>query len=160
MVNGIYVIDSHCHIYPEKIAERAAQGTSAFYLCMVGVLQATVAIVHEKRNTPVKTLESMLFLVLYTGCGLYGIVSAEGFVWALNLHNAIELIPIVGALMLMLSVFSKGEQRTRAFLFLNGACWAVYSAITGAAVFFTAVATMISTAIALLKYRREQKVSE
>ena len=31
MVNGIYVIDAHCHIYPEKIAARAAQGTSAFY---------------------------------------------------------------------------------------------------------------------------------
>lgn len=31
MVNGIYVIDSHCHIYPEKIAARAAEGTSVFY---------------------------------------------------------------------------------------------------------------------------------
>ena len=29
--NKYYVIDSHCHIYPEKIAERAVKGTDDFY---------------------------------------------------------------------------------------------------------------------------------
>ena len=31
MVKGYYVIDAHCHIYPEKIAERAVGGTDKFY---------------------------------------------------------------------------------------------------------------------------------
>ena len=31
MKNGYYVIDSHCHIYPEKIAARAIAGTDNFY---------------------------------------------------------------------------------------------------------------------------------
>ena len=31
MVKDFFVIDSHCHIYPEKIAERAVAGTSNFY---------------------------------------------------------------------------------------------------------------------------------
>lgn len=31
MVNGIYVIDSHCHIYPEKIVDKAVAGTDNFY---------------------------------------------------------------------------------------------------------------------------------
>lgn len=32
MVNGkYYVIDAHCHIYPEKIAQKAAQSTGDFY---------------------------------------------------------------------------------------------------------------------------------
>ena len=31
MVKDFFVIDSHCHIYPEKIAERAVEGTSTFY---------------------------------------------------------------------------------------------------------------------------------
>ena len=32
MVNGkFFVIDSHCHIYPHKIAERAVHGTDTFY---------------------------------------------------------------------------------------------------------------------------------
>ncbi len=31
MYKGFYVIDAHCHIYPEKIAQRAVAGTDAFY---------------------------------------------------------------------------------------------------------------------------------
>ena len=31
MINGYYVIDSHCHIYPEKIASKAVAGTDKFY---------------------------------------------------------------------------------------------------------------------------------
>ena len=31
MRNGFHIIDSHCHIYPEKIAERAIAGTDSFY---------------------------------------------------------------------------------------------------------------------------------
>lgn len=31
MVNGIYTIDAHCHIYPEKIAAKAVNGTDDFY---------------------------------------------------------------------------------------------------------------------------------
>ena len=31
MVNGIYTIDAHCHIYPEKIAAKAVNGTDNFY---------------------------------------------------------------------------------------------------------------------------------
>ena len=31
MINGKYVIDAHCHIYPEKIASRAVLGTDNFY---------------------------------------------------------------------------------------------------------------------------------
>ena len=29
--NKYYVIDSHCHIYPDKIAERASNATGVFY---------------------------------------------------------------------------------------------------------------------------------
>jgi predicted TIM-barrel fold metal-dependent hydrolase len=31
MINNIFTIDAHCHIYPEKIASRAVAGTDAFY---------------------------------------------------------------------------------------------------------------------------------
>lgn len=31
MVDNFYVIDAHCHIYPEKIAEKAVAGTDNFY---------------------------------------------------------------------------------------------------------------------------------
>ncbi len=31
MINNIFTIDSHCHIYPEKIASKAVAGTDNFY---------------------------------------------------------------------------------------------------------------------------------
>ena len=31
MINNIYTIDAHCHIYPEKIAAKAVAGTDNFY---------------------------------------------------------------------------------------------------------------------------------
>lgn len=31
MINNIYAIDAHCHIYPEKIASKAVAGTDNFY---------------------------------------------------------------------------------------------------------------------------------
>ena len=31
MKNGYFVIDTHCHIYPEKIAAKAVAGTDKFY---------------------------------------------------------------------------------------------------------------------------------
>lgn len=132
------------------------QTGSAVWLCIVAILQSAVSIGHERRKTGVSTAENILFFFLYMGCGVYGMLSAPGFVWAVNRQNLLELLPIVGALMLMFSVFAKGEQKTRLFLFFNGATWAVYTAVIGATVFFSTVAAMLSTAIALWKYRTKK----
>lgn len=43
MVNGTFVIDAHCHIYPEKIAVRAVAGTDAFYGTKARCSQGTVS---------------------------------------------------------------------------------------------------------------------
>ena len=130
------------------------QAGSAVFLCLVAIVQSLVSLWHERRKTAVSSLETILFFVLYVGFGFYGMIFSEGFLWAINLHNLLELLPIIGAVMLMLSVFARGEQRTRIFLFLNGAVWAVYTAAIGATAFFSSTASMISSAIALWKYRR------
>ncbi len=131
------------------------QTGSAVSLCLLSIVQSLVSIWHERRKTGVSVQETVLFLFLYLGFGFYGMISSDGFVWAINRHNLLELLPIVGALMLMLSVFAKGEQRTRWFLLLNGASWVVYTAIIGATTFFTSAASMLSTIIALWKHRAD-----
>lgn len=131
------------------------QTGSATLLCLVAVAQSLCAIWHERQGTVVSPWESILFAVLYLGFGFYGLLSREGFVWAVNRQNLLELLPVIGAWMLMLSVFAKNEQKTRWFLLLNAASWAVYAAAVGAAVFFTTIVSMCSTAIALWKYRKK-----
>ena len=131
------------------------QSGSAVYLCLIAVVQAFVSMWHEKKQAAVLVWESVLFFVLYAGFGLYGIVSSDGFMWANTMHNLLELLPVIGAVMLMFSVFARGEQKTRFFLLLNGAAWLVYTAAIRSTVFFTCVAAIVSAITALWKYRKK-----
>ena len=130
------------------------QTGSAVYLCLIAIVQTLVSMWHEKKQTAVMTWETILFFILYAGFGFYGMISSDGFVWSITIHNLLQLLPIIGAVMLMFSVFAKGEQKTRFFLLLNGAAWLVYTAAIGSTVFFTSVASIISTITALWKYRK------
>ena len=130
------------------------QTGSAVYLCLIAIVQALVSMWHEKKQTAVFLWETIFFFILYAGFGFYGMISSDGFVWAITMHNILELLPIIGAVMLMFSVFAKGEQKTRFFLLLNGAAWLVYTAAIGSTVFFTSVASIISTITALWKYHK------
>ena len=130
---------------------------SASYVCMVAILQSALSIRHERRQEMAPKYEKLIFLLLYLGFGLAGVVLADGFVWELSWKNALELLPVLGALMLMFSVFAKGEQRTRVFLLFNGGLWVIYNAINGATTIFTNIVTLCSTSHALWKYREKKK---
>jgi len=126
---------------------------SAIFLCMVAIVQSFVSIWHERKKTAVSSFEAALFFVLYVGLGFYGLISSDGFTWAVTAHNLTELLPIIGALMLMFSVFARGEQRTRMFLLANAAAWIIYNILVGATSVFSSSASFISTSIALWKNR-------
>ena len=128
---------------------------SAAFLCMVAIVQSIVSMVHDSKGAPISLVEKILFLALYVGFGFFGIVTAPGFVPEINTTNLLELMPIVGALMLMFSVFSKSEQTMRKFLLVNATIWTIYTAIVGSTAFFTDLVCMISTASALIKYRKK-----
>ena len=130
------------------------QAGSAVYLCLIAIVQSLVSMWHEKKRSVVSTWETLLFFALYVGFGFYGMVSSDDFVWAVTAHNLLELLPILGAVMLMFSVFARGEQKTRFFLLLNGAAWLIYTAAIGSTVFFTSIASIVSTITALWKYRK------
>lgn len=128
---------------------------SAAFLCMVAIVQSIVSMRHDVKGTPVSLPEKILFLVLYVGFGFFGMVAAPGFVCAVNYENLLELMPIVGALMLMFSVFAKDEQTLRKFLLANATIWTAYTALVGSTAFFADFIAMCSTATALFKYRQK-----
>lgn len=128
---------------------------SSVLLCLVAVVQAFVSYLHVRKETAITKLENLIFGLLYIGAGFYGMVTTPGFRWEISWANGLELLPIIGALMLMLSVFARSEQRTRLFLFCNGAVWLVYTAVIGATAFFTALIAMVSSGIAMWKYRKK-----
>lgn len=127
---------------------------SIVYLCAVSIVQSGIMVLHIKRDTQVSKLELILFTIIYVGMGIWGIITAEGFAWELSSQNLLEIIPIVGAMMFMLSVFARGEQRTRAFLMLNGISMMIYTGLVGATTFFGCTASTISSMIALWRYHK------
>ena len=126
---------------------------SAALLCGVAVVQSIVSLVHYFRDTPITKGENVLFFVLYVGLGFVGMFTAPGFVFGINRQNLIELMPIIGAVLMMLSVFAKGEQTTRKFLLSNALVWMVYTGIIGSTTFFAQVGAVIADCLALYKYR-------
>lgn len=115
---------------------------SGVLVCVVGVLQALVALAHLTRETPVTRAENILFLVLYLGCGLLGV------------RTAVDLLPTVGAVFNMLATFQTSEQRTRALLFVNAAFFALYYALIGSTALLSVLCTMGSTALGMWRYRK------
>ena len=75
----------------------------------------------------------------------------------INRHNLIELLPIIGAVLMMFSVFARGEQTTRKFLLSNALVWTVYTAIIGSTTFFAQAAAVVADCLALYKYRGTEK---
>ena len=107
MVNGTFVIDAHCHIYPEKIAARAVAGTDAFYGTTARCPQGTVAelldvgaragtdhfIVQSVATTPKQVRSINEFIaasVAQSGGTLTGLFSTGGPPIVLYLTNATD----------------------------------------------------------------------
>ena len=115
---------------------------SAIFLYFVAILQSIVSMIHTNRGTKPRPWEQMLFCSLYVGLGIFGIVTAPGFVPEVNAANLLEVLPILGSAMLTFSIFAPNEQTTRIFLLIN----------TG---FFAEIITTIATACSLWKYRKK-----
>jgi len=128
---------------------------SAIFLYFVAIVQSVVSMGHTMKETRVSRWEQMLFCCLYVGLGIFGIVTAPGFVPEPNAANLLELLPIFGSAMLTFSIFASSEQTTRIFLLINTSIWSVYTAIVGSTGFFAEIITTVATAYALWKYRKK-----
>ena len=74
-------------------------------------------------------------------------------------RNMLELLPIIGAVLNMITVFVRDEQRTRKFLLSNALVWCVYTAVIMSTTFFAEFLAAVSTCIALYKYRQRKTAS-
>lgn len=121
---------------------------SGVIVCLVAVLQLLVSIWHEFKETQSGTVEKIIFLILYLGGGIIGIKAP------------IDLLSTFAALFYMLAVFQKKEQHIRMFLLVNLSTWTVYHTIIGSTAVFAQIAGIISSLIALYRYRNQSKAKE
>ena len=128
---------------------------SAICLYFVAIVQSIVSMWHTVKETGVRAWEQVLFCGLYVGLGIFGIVTAPGFLPEVNLDNLMEILPIIGSAMLTFSIFARSEQKTRIFLLVNAVLWSVYTAYVGSTAFFAEVFTAVTTVISLYRYRKK-----
>lgn len=133
---------------------------SGIFLFAVAVVQAIVNLIHTLREEPPKKWEYVLFFCLYVGLGLYGLVTAPGFVPGINSKNLLEMLPIVGAVFSMLFVSTREENKARKFLMCCNLCWATYHGIIGSTAILGAIFSGISCMIAILRERKQKKAEQ
>lgn len=118
---------------------------SGVIVCCVAVLQLFVSLWHETKNTESGMAEKIIFMALYVIGGLIGV------------KQPVDLLSTVAAFFYMLAVFQKKEQNIRLMLLANLSIWTVYHAILGSTAVFAQVAGLISSLIALYRYRNTEK---
>lgn len=122
----------------------SGKADSGVIICAVAVLQILMAIWHDKKGTDAKIPEMILFLVLYVGGGLLGYKSP------------VDILSIAAAVLYMVAMFQKKEQNIRFFLLGNMTCWTVYHIILGSTAVFAQIAGIISSLVALFRYRKNK----
>ena len=121
---------------------------SGVTVCCVAILQLLLSLWHEFRKTEPSLAEKIIFLFLYVVGG------------AMGYHVPLDLLSITAAVFYMLAVFQKKEQNIRIMLLVNLSLWTIYYTIIGSTAVFAQIAGIISSLIALFRYRNAGKEKE
>ena len=117
---------------------------SGVIICLVAVFQIIFSLWHEKKGTEIPLVEKIIFLVLYVAGGVLGF------------EKPLDILSIIAAVLYMLAMVQKKEQHIRLFLLGNMATWTVYHTILGSTAVFAQLAGIISSLIALYRYRKSK----
>lgn len=115
---------------------------SAIIVNLLAIVQTLLSLWHVQKDKPVTVAENIIFLIGYIICGSFGF------------HRALDVLPILGAIFNMLSVFQRDEQKTRILILLNASTFFIYYIVVGSTNMFAELLAVITTVIAMVKYRK------
>jgi len=117
--------------------------STAIIVNLVSLVQVLISYYHVQKQTAVTKAENIIFLLLYVGMGFIGF------------HRALDLLPIIASVFNMLAVFQKDEQKTRYLVLFNASIFCTYYIIIGSTSLLAELMAVITTVIALVKYRKK-----
>ena len=116
---------------------------TAMIVNVVSLVQVLISYWHVKKETPVTIAENIVFLLLYVGMGFIGF------------QRALDFLPIIASVFNMLAVFQKDEQKTRYLVLCNASIFCSYYIIIGSTSLLAELMAVVTTLIALIKYRKK-----
>ena len=116
---------------------------TAMIVNVVSLVQVLISYYHVQKEMPVTTAENIIFLLLYVGMGFVGF------------QRALDFLPIIASVFNMLAVFQKDEQKTRYLVLCNASIFCAYYIIIGSTSLLAELLAVITTVIALVKYRKK-----
>lgn len=116
---------------------------TAMIVNLVSLVQVLISYRHVQKGTPVTKTENLIFLALYVGMGFIGF------------NRALDFLPIIASVFNMLAVFQKDEQKTRYLVLCNASIFCTYYIIIGSTSLLAELMAVITTVVALIKYRQK-----
>jgi len=113
---------------------------SAVCMNFVAIIQISLSLWHIVKEKPVTKTENIIFMIIFIGFGLIGY------------KQIMDIMPLIGAVFFVLSVFARSEQKTRIFAIANGAVYMVYFGILGSTSAFAQVLSIIMNSVGLYAY--------
>lgn len=115
---------------------------TAMIVNVVSLVQVLISYWHVKKGTAVSKVENIVFLLLYVGMGFIGF------------NRALDFLPIIASVFNMLAVFQQDEQKTRYLVLCNASIFCTYYIVLGSTSMLAELLAVITTVIALIKYRK------
>ncbi len=119
--------------------------STAMIVNAVSLAQVLLSYYHIQKGLPIHKAENYIFLALYVGLGFVGF------------HRILDFLPIIASVFNMLAVFQRDEQKTRWLVLFNAAIFCIYYIILGSTSLLAELLAVITTVIALIRYRKASK---
>ena len=129
---------------------------SGIFMFLIAAVQGAFNLLRTLKNAKPHPAENVIFLLLYLGLGVYGLVTAPGFVPAVNGQNLLELLPIIGAVLSMCFLTTRDEKKARAFYIVCCSVWVVYYAFILSTAIFGSLLSVITGILAAIRDRKEK----
>jgi len=117
--------------------------STAMIVNLVSLVQVLLSYWHVQKGKPVTTPENIVFLLMYVGLGFIGF------------NRALDFLPIIASVFNMLAVFQRDEQKTRYLVLCNASIFCAYYIIIGSTSLLAELMAVVTTLIALIKYRKK-----
>lgn len=129
---------------------------SAVGVCFVAIIWALMGIRYSKKGESPSIWMIAIFSVLFVFSGLLPYIIANSW----HTFRWFDVLPIIGALMLMCSVAQKKEQHMRLFSLGNCVIFTVHCALIGSTQIAAQIIGIVSVSTALIRYSFVPKTSE